>query len=62
MSTQEESQIEGDWNNDEVPEISKRESIIWLFILTNWISILSEYFVDAVEVPFSSQYTPDSVV
>ncbi|KAH9745526.1 vacuolar cation/proton exchanger 2 [Citrus sinensis] len=31
------------------PEISKRESIIWLFILTNWISILSEYFVDAVE-------------
>lgn len=62
MPTQEESQSEGDSDNDEVHEISKWASIIWLFILTAWISFLSEYLVDAIEVPISSQYMPDSVV
>ncbi|KAK6934670.1 Sodium/calcium exchanger membrane region, partial [Dillenia turbinata] len=35
--------------DDEVPEISKWESIVWLAVLTAWISILSEYFVNAIE-------------
>lgn len=36
---------------DEAPEISKCEAIIWLGILTVWISLLSDYLVDAIEVP-----------
>ncbi|KAL5581654.1 hypothetical protein UlMin_014096 [Ulmus minor] len=36
-------------DDDEAPEISKWESIIWLSILTAWISVLSEYLVDAIE-------------
>ncbi|XP_062079127.1 vacuolar cation/proton exchanger 5-like [Humulus lupulus] len=36
-------------DEDEVPEISKWESIIWLSIMTAWISILSEYLVNAIE-------------
>ncbi|XP_030481562.1 vacuolar cation/proton exchanger 3 isoform X1 [Cannabis sativa] len=36
-------------DNEEAPEISKWESIIWLSILTIWISIISEYLVDAIE-------------
>ncbi|KAF6142280.1 hypothetical protein GIB67_039987 [Kingdonia uniflora] len=43
------SQTEGSSDDDEVPEISKWESIIWLAILTAWISILSEYLVDALQ-------------
>lgn len=39
------------WNADEeeAPEISKWEAITWLFVLTAWISVLSEYLVDAIE-------------
>ncbi|XP_050205003.1 vacuolar cation/proton exchanger 5-like isoform X2 [Mercurialis annua] len=39
------------WNadEDEAPEISKWEAIIWLFIITTWISVLSEYLVNAIE-------------
>ncbi|XP_042467548.1 vacuolar cation/proton exchanger 3-like [Zingiber officinale] len=33
----------------EAPEISKWEAIIWLAILTIWISVLSDYLVDAIE-------------
>lgn len=36
-------------DDDEDPEISKWESIIWLSIMTAWISILSEYLVNAIE-------------
>ncbi|XP_060973713.1 vacuolar cation/proton exchanger 5-like isoform X3 [Cannabis sativa] len=36
-------------DDDETPEISKWESIIWLSIMTAWISILSEYLVNAIE-------------
>lgn len=50
ISTQDESQSEGSSDDEEAPEISKQESIIWLFILTAWISILSGYLVDAIEV------------
>ncbi|XP_057991945.1 vacuolar cation/proton exchanger 5 isoform X2 [Hevea brasiliensis] len=38
-----------DDNDNETPEISKWESVIWLAIITAWISILSEYLVDAIE-------------
>ncbi|KAL8139287.1 hypothetical protein V2J09_005308 [Rumex salicifolius] len=34
---------------EEVPEMTKCESIAWLFILTLWVSILSGYLVDAIE-------------
>nr|AFD32369.1 CAX2 transporter [Sedum alfredii] len=40
---------ENNGEEDEAPEITKWESIIWLFILTAWISILSEYLVDTIE-------------
>ncbi|KAK7813986.1 vacuolar cation/proton exchanger 5, partial [Quercus suber] len=43
------SQTEESSNDDEGPEISKWESIIWLLIMTAWISILSEYLVHAIE-------------
>ncbi|KAL6137082.1 hypothetical protein ACLB2K_062377 [Fragaria x ananassa] len=36
-------------DDNEVPEITKCESIIWLTILTAWISVLSEYLVNAIE-------------
>lgn len=40
----------GSGDDDEIPEISKWESIIWLAVLTICISVLSEYLVDAIEV------------
>lgn len=43
------SQSEDGSDDDEAPEISKWESIIWLFIMTAWISFLSEYLVRAIE-------------
>ncbi|KAK3184599.1 hypothetical protein Dsin_031885 [Dipteronia sinensis] len=36
-------------DDEEAPEISKWESIIWLSVFTAWISILSEVLVDAIE-------------
>ncbi|KAK9152354.1 hypothetical protein Syun_010663 [Stephania yunnanensis] len=35
--------------DEELPEISKWQSIVWLAILALWISLLSEYLVDALE-------------
>lgn len=52
-STQEGSQNEEALDDDEAPEISKWESITWLIIMTVWISVLSEYLVNAIEVIFS---------
>lgn len=46
---EEESQADGSLVDEEAPEITKWESIIWLFILTMWISFLSEYLVNAIE-------------
>ena len=37
-------------NDDESSDISKWETIIWLSVMTAWISILSEYLVGAMEV------------
>ncbi|CAN1848003.1 Vacuolar cation/proton exchanger 5 [Linum perenne] len=45
----EQSTEASDDDDDEAPEISKFESIVWLSIMTAWISILSEYLVDAIE-------------
>ncbi|XP_021273686.1 vacuolar cation/proton exchanger 3-like isoform X1 [Herrania umbratica] len=36
-------------DDDEAPEISMWEAIVWLSILTVWIAVLSEYLVDAIE-------------
>ncbi|KAA8526658.1 hypothetical protein F0562_008139 [Nyssa sinensis] len=43
------SPSDGSLDDEEAPEISKWESIIWLFVLTAWISFLSEYLVSAIE-------------
>ncbi|XP_040990614.1 vacuolar cation/proton exchanger 5-like isoform X2 [Juglans microcarpa x Juglans regia] len=45
----EENQHEEGSDNDDGPEISKWESVIWLCIMTSWISILSEHAVHAIE-------------
>ncbi|XP_077215749.1 vacuolar cation/proton exchanger 5-like [Tasmannia lanceolata] len=37
-------------DDEEIPEISQWEGIIWLAILTAWISFLSEYLVGAIQV------------
>ncbi|KAL8507878.1 hypothetical protein ACS0TY_018431 [Phlomoides rotata] len=36
-------------DDEEAPEISKWESIVWLFILTSLISVLSEYLVNTIQ-------------
>ncbi|GKV36474.1 hypothetical protein SLEP1_g44602 [Rubroshorea leprosula] len=41
--------VDNDEDDGEAPEISKWESVIWLAIMTAWISILSEYLVDAIK-------------
>lgn len=41
-------------DEDEEVQISKGEAIFWLAIVTIWISVLSEYLVDAIEVHFLS--------
>ncbi|XP_052734619.1 vacuolar cation/proton exchanger 5 isoform X3 [Vigna angularis] len=46
---EEEGQSGNNSNDDESPDISKWESIIWLSVMTAWISILSEYLVGAIE-------------
>ncbi|WOL19810.1 hypothetical protein Cni_G28612 [Canna indica] len=38
-----------EFDEEEPPELSKWEAISWLAFLTLWISILSEYLVDAIE-------------
>nr|POE93902.1 vacuolar cation/proton exchanger 5 [Quercus suber] len=47
------SQTEESSDDNEGPEILKWESIIWLLIMTAWISILSEYLVHAIECCFA---------
>ncbi|CAI9088995.1 OLC1v1023477C2 [Oldenlandia corymbosa var. corymbosa] len=42
-------QTDGSSEEEETPEMSKWESIIWLAILTICISVLSEYLVNAIE-------------
>lgn len=47
--SEEDSNPDGNLVDDEAPRISKWESIVWLFVLTVWISALSEYLVNAIE-------------
>nr|GMD90309.1 vacuolar cation/proton exchanger 3-like [Ipomoea batatas] len=46
---EEDSQNDGDSDDEEGPEISKWESVTWLFVLTVLITVLSEYLVNAIE-------------
>ncbi|XP_041995068.1 vacuolar cation/proton exchanger 3-like isoform X1 [Salvia splendens] len=46
---EEESPTDENSVDEEVPDISKWESIVWLFTLTCFISILSQYLVNAIE-------------
>ncbi|CAK9151828.1 unnamed protein product [Ilex paraguariensis] len=59
---EEESQNDGSSGDEEAPEISKCGSIIWLFILTVWISVLSEYLVNAIEGASVSLNIPVSFI
>lgn len=48
-----------DSEEEEAPEITQWEAIGWLAVLTTWISVLSGYLVDAIEViylPFSFSF------
>ncbi|KAL3638329.1 Vacuolar cation/proton exchanger 5 [Castilleja foliolosa] len=47
---EEESQTNESSDDEEVPDISKWESVLWLLILTFLISVLSEYLVNAIEI------------
>lgn len=47
--SEEDSNQDGNLVEEETPRISKWESIAWLFVLTVWISALSEYLVNAIE-------------
>ncbi|CAN8321736.1 unnamed protein product [Cochlearia groenlandica] len=49
-------------DDDEEPEISKWEAIIWLSILTAWVSLLSGYLVDAIEGASVSWKIPISFI
>ncbi|ONK61183.1 uncharacterized protein A4U43_C08F27080 [Asparagus officinalis] len=40
---------ENDSDEEEVPEVTLWEAIAWLAVLTIWISVLSEYLVNAIE-------------
>ncbi|KAJ0981018.1 hypothetical protein J5N97_009273 [Dioscorea zingiberensis] len=46
---EEEGNNEDDSDEEEVPEITQREAIAWLAVLTVWVSILSGYLVDAIQ-------------
>uniref|UniRef100_A0A2N9GCM7 Vacuolar cation/proton exchanger n=2 Tax=Fagus sylvatica TaxID=28930 RepID=A0A2N9GCM7_FAGSY len=53
-----ETQTEEGSDDEDDPEISKWESIIWLSILTAWVSVLSEYLVNAIEGASASLKIP----
>lgn len=47
---QDEEHNSADPEEEEAPEITQWEAIGWLAVLTIWISVLSGYLVDAIEV------------
>ena len=52
-SVDEERENDGDEpEEEEAPEITMWEAIAWLTILTLWVSVLSGYLVDAIQVTF----------
>ncbi|KAF8082121.1 hypothetical protein N665_0846s0004 [Sinapis alba] len=60
--TEDMNQSEETSEEDEDPEISKWEAIIWLSILTAWVSLLSGYLVDAIEGASVSWKIPISFI
>ncbi|VVB00167.1 unnamed protein product [Arabis nemorensis] len=60
--TEETNQNEETSEDDEEAEISKWEAIIWLSILTAWVSLLSGYLVDAIEGASVSWKIPISFI
>ncbi|AEE33289.1 vacuolar cation/proton exchanger [Arabidopsis thaliana] len=60
--TEKTNQNEETSNDDEDPEISKWEAIIWLSIFTAWVSLLSGYLVDAIEGTSVSWKIPISFI
>ncbi|CAA2933748.1 vacuolar cation proton exchanger 3-like [Olea europaea subsp. europaea] len=47
-----------DWYEDEAPEITQWEAIVWFAVLTLWISVLSGYLVDAIQGASESMNMP----
>ncbi|XP_061365681.1 vacuolar cation/proton exchanger 5-like isoform X2 [Gastrolobium bilobum] len=62
VSVNEEGQDGNNANDDDSPDISKWESIIWLSVMTAWISILSEYLVNAIEGASTAWKIPVSFI
>ncbi|KAF3515753.1 hypothetical protein DY000_02060674 [Brassica cretica] len=60
--TEDMNQSEETSDDDEDPEISKWEAIIWLSILTAWVCLLSGYLVDAIEGASVSWKIPISFI
>lgn len=56
------SNVESSEEEEEVPEITKWESMVWLGILTLWISLLSGYLVDAIQGASESWNLPLSFI
>ncbi|XP_019708874.1 vacuolar cation/proton exchanger 3 isoform X2 [Elaeis guineensis] len=59
---EEERQNEDDLDEVEVPELGQWEAISWLAFLTIWVSILSEYLVNAIEGASDSLNLPVSFI
>lgn len=59
---QEEAPIEDTAEEDEEAEIGMWEAVTWLAVLTFWVSFLSEYLVNAIEVFFSNSTRKDKKV
>ncbi|XP_018434027.1 vacuolar cation/proton exchanger 5 isoform X2 [Raphanus sativus] len=60
--TEDMNQSEETSDDSEDPEISRWEAIIWLSILTAWVSLLSAYLVDAIEGASVSWKIPISFI
>ncbi|KAF3780533.1 Vacuolar cation/proton exchanger 2 [Nymphaea thermarum] len=55
-------QVEEESEEEDVPEITPSEALIWLGILTLWVSFLSGYLVDAIEGASESLGMPISFI
>ncbi|CAN6444892.1 unnamed protein product [Victoria cruziana] len=62
MQFQEGGPLEEESEEDDVPEITSSEALIWLGILTLWVSFLSGYLVDAIEGASESLGMPISFI
>nr|ASM90204.1 Ca2+ cation antiporter 5 [Sesuvium portulacastrum] len=64
VNTEQDQQIDNvdDSIDDDAPEITYREAIAWLAILTLWVSVLSGYLVDAIQGASDSWHMPVSFI